>query len=74
MALPINDQLSRVRQGVTLRLDGMANLLPPIKQRAPFDAYVAKASARAAVDPVFAEKFNQSLEQYKALGGTVNGS
>jgi hypothetical protein len=74
MALPINDQLARVRQGVTSRLDGMANLLPPIKQREPFETYVAKATARAATDPVFAEKFNQSLAQYKALGGSINGN
>lgn len=73
MALPVNDQLSRVRQGVTARLDNMAQLLPPVKQREPFEVYVEKATARAATDPVFAEKFNQSLAQYKALGGSING-
>ena len=51
----------------------MAQLLPPVKQREPFEVYVEKATARAATDPVFAEKFNQSLAQYKALGGSING-
>ena len=74
MSLPVADQMTRVRAGVQSKLAAMDSLLPPVKQPKPFEAYLAQAETRAVADPMFRDKLEQAKAQYRALGGSFNGS
>jgi hypothetical protein len=67
------DNMGRVRALLSDKLDGLGSAMPPVKQRVPFEQYLAKAETRAIADPAFREQYEAAKRQYTALGGKING-
>jgi len=67
------DNMGKTRELLADKLEGLSSVMPPVKQRVPFEQYLAKAEMRASADPAFRTQYESAKRQYEALGGKIHG-